>query len=45
MLKKLFRPATAMHWNIIEKETIDEAIFRTIKIRILTLELEFVFYG
>ena len=33
MLKKLFRPARAMHWNIIEKETIDEVIFRTTKLR------------
>ena len=33
MLKKLFRPARAMHWNIIEKETIDEVIFRTTKAR------------
>ena len=29
MMKKLFRPARATHWNIIEKETIDEIIFRT----------------
>jgi integrase len=33
MLKKLFRPARAMHWNIIEKETIDEVIFRTTEAR------------
>ena len=33
MLKKLFRPARAMRWNIIEKETIDEVIFRTTKAR------------
>jgi integrase len=33
MLKKLFRPARAMHWKIIEKETIDEVIFRTTKAR------------
>ena len=33
LLKKLFRPARAMHWNIIEKETIDEVFFRTTKAR------------
>ncbi|MBW2581106.1 MAG: tyrosine-type recombinase/integrase, partial [Deltaproteobacteria bacterium] len=33
MLKKLFRPARAVHWNIIEKETIDEVIFRTTEAR------------
>jgi hypothetical protein len=33
MLKKLFLPAKAVYWNIIEKETIDEVIFRTTKAR------------
>ena len=33
MLKKLFLPAKAVFWNIIEKETIDEVIFRTTKAR------------
>ena len=33
MLKKLFRAKTAFHWNIIEKETVDEIIFRTSKTR------------
>jgi hypothetical protein len=29
MLRKLFRPTVAVSWNIIEKETVDEIIFRT----------------
>ena len=29
MLRKLFRPKAVVHWEIIEKETIDEIIFRT----------------
>ena len=29
MLRKLFRPKTVVHWEIIEKETVDEIIFRT----------------
>jgi integrase/recombinase XerD len=29
MLKKLFRAKPSYHWNIIEKETVDEIIFRT----------------
>jgi integrase/recombinase XerD len=33
MLKKLFRAKPSYHWNIIEKETIDEIIFRTSKPR------------
>jgi integrase len=33
MLKKLFRTRPAFHWNIIEKETVDEVIFRTAKPR------------
>ncbi len=33
MLKKLFRARSSFHWNIIEKETVDEVIFRTSKPR------------
>jgi integrase/recombinase XerD len=33
MLRKLFRPAVTVHWDIVEKETVDEIIFRTAKIR------------
>ena len=33
MLKKLFRAKPSYHWNIIEKETVDEIIFRTSKPR------------
>ena len=33
MLRKLFRPALTFNWDIIEKETVDEIIFRTAKIR------------
>jgi integrase len=33
MLKKLFRARPSYHWNIIEKETVDEVIFRTAKPR------------
>lgn len=33
MLRKLYRPGKPNHWNIVEKETIDEIIFRTIKPR------------
>jgi integrase len=33
MLKKLFRPGKLMHWQVQEKETIDEVIFRTTKVR------------
>jgi integrase len=29
MLRKLFRPTVTVRWNIIEKETVDEIIFRT----------------
>ena len=28
MLRKLFRPTVTVRWNIIEKETVDEIIFR-----------------
>jgi len=33
MLRKLFRKKVRTHWNIVEKETVDEIIFRTIKKR------------
>jgi len=33
MLKKLFRPEKLGRWQIHEKETIDEIIFRTTKVR------------
>ena len=33
MLRKLFRPTVTVSWNIIEKETVDEIIFRTINVR------------
>jgi len=33
MLRKLFRPAKAPSWKILEKETVDEIIFRTTKPR------------
>jgi len=33
MMRKLFRKKAHTHWNIVEKETIDEIIFRTIKKR------------
>jgi integrase len=33
MLRKLFRPVTTTHWNILEKEVVDEIIFRTTKPR------------
>jgi len=33
MLRKLYRPGKPNHRNIVEKETIDEIIFRTIKSR------------
>ena len=33
MLKKLFRAKPSYHWDIIEKETVDEIIFRTSKPR------------
>jgi integrase/recombinase XerD len=33
MLKKLFRPGKLVHWRAQEKETIDESIFRTTKVR------------
>ena len=33
MLRKLFRVGKLVHWQVQEKETIDEVIFRTIKVR------------
>jgi integrase len=33
MLRKLFRPKAVVHWDIIEKETVDEIIFRTDNVR------------
>jgi len=33
MLRKLFRPRVTISWNILEKETVDEIIFRTTNIR------------
>ncbi|MBN1104015.1 MAG: site-specific integrase [Deltaproteobacteria bacterium] len=33
VLKKLFRARSSYHWDIIEKETVDEVIFRTSKLR------------
>ena len=33
MLRKMFKPKAIVHWDIIEKETIDEIIFRTDNVR------------
>jgi integrase len=33
MLRKLFRPKANVHWDIIEKDTVDEIIFRTNNVR------------
>ncbi len=33
MLRKLFRAKVKTHWDIIEKDTVDEIIFRTTKLR------------
>ena len=33
MLRKLFRPTVTVRWNIIEKETVDEIIFRATNVR------------
>ena len=33
MMRKLFRAKTTAHWDILEKETVDEVIFRTMKPR------------
>ena len=33
MLRKLFRPKVKVQWNILEKDTVDEIIFRTTRLR------------
>jgi integrase/recombinase XerD len=33
MLRKLFRPKVKTHWDILEKDTVDEINFRTTKVR------------
>lgn len=33
MLRKLYRPGKPISWTIVEKETVDEIIFRTVKTR------------
>ena len=33
MLRKLNRPGKPISWSIVEKETIDEVIFRALKVR------------
>ncbi|MDZ7582040.1 MAG: hypothetical protein U5R30_16005 [Deltaproteobacteria bacterium] len=33
MIRKLYRERVVSRWEIIEKETVDEIIFRTIKVR------------
>jgi len=33
MLRKLLRPNVKTHWDILEKDVVDEIIFRTTKIR------------
>lgn len=33
MLRNLFRPKVKTHWDILEKDTVDEIIFRTTKVR------------
>jgi integrase len=33
MLRKLFRPKVKTHWDILGKDTVDEIIFRTTKVR------------
>lgn len=33
MLRKLYRPDKPIHWDVVEKETVDEIIFRTTKVR------------
>ena len=32
-LRKLFRPKVKVHWNILEKDTVDEIIFKTATLR------------
>lgn len=33
MLRRLYRPGKPIHWDVVEKETIDEIIFRTTTVR------------
>jgi integrase/recombinase XerD len=33
MLRKIYRPGKPIHWDVVEKETVDEIIFRTTKVR------------
>jgi len=33
MLRRLYRPGKPISWKIVEKETVDEIIFRTAKVR------------
>ncbi len=33
MLRKIYRPGKPIHWEVVEKETVDEIIFRTTKVR------------
>jgi len=33
MLRKLYRPGKPVYWSIVEKEIVDEIIFRTTKVR------------
>jgi len=33
MIRKLYRERVVSRWEIIEKETVDEIIFRTVKVR------------
>ncbi len=33
MLRKIYRPGKPIHWEVVEKETVDEIIFRTTKLR------------
>jgi integrase len=33
MVRRLYRPGKPIHWDVVEKETIDEIIFRTTKLR------------
>lgn len=33
LLRKLFRPERPTHWKIIDKEVVDEVVFRTVKVR------------
>ena len=33
MLRKLYRPGKPTHWEVVEKEIVDEIIFRNTKVR------------